>query len=165
MDPGFAAYRFGVPLTLCCARDTRSRPMASTPTRRKRRRMPPKSKPNRRSDHRDTEVGRRVRTQRLTKGLSQTELGTKIGVTFQQVQKYENGGNRIGAGRLSPIAEALEVPASFFFPDESASPSPAWHQDSSPFALLSTAGRIPLVLAHPPFHLLTPPHPPPPLSP
>src|SRR5216683_598599 len=74
----------------------------------------PKSEPNRRSDHRDTEVGRRVRTQRLTKGLSHTELGTKIGVTFQQVQKYENGGNRIGAGRLSRIAEALEVPASFF---------------------------------------------------
>jgi transcriptional regulator with XRE-family HTH domain len=46
--------------------------------------------------------------------LSHTELGTKIGVTFQQVQKYENGGNRIGAGRLSRIAEALEVPASFF---------------------------------------------------
>ena len=90
--------------------------------------MPPKSKPNRRSDHRDTEVGRRVRTQRLTKGLSQTELGTKIGVTFQQVQKYENGGNRIGAGRPSRIAEALEVPASFFFPDESAAASPAPHQ-------------------------------------
>jgi transcriptional regulator with XRE-family HTH domain len=110
--------------------------------------MPPKSKPNRRSDHRDTEVGRRVRTQRLTKGLSQTELGTKIGVTFQQVQKYENGGNRIGAGRLSRIAEALEVPASFFFPDESPAASPAWDQDSSPFTLLSTAGAIHLVRAY-----------------
>jgi|SRR5580704_6481288 transcriptional regulator with XRE-family HTH domain len=110
--------------------------------------MPPKSKLARRPDHRDTEVGRRVRTQRLTKGVSQTELGTKIGVTFQQVQKYENGRNRIGAGRLSRIAEVLEVPASFFFPDESAAASPTWDRDSSPVALLSTAGAVHLVRAY-----------------
>jgi transcriptional regulator with XRE-family HTH domain len=110
--------------------------------------MPPKAKPNRRSDHRDTEVGRRVRTQRLTKGMSQTELGTKIGVTFQQVQKYENGVNRIGAGRLSRIAEVLEVPVTFFFPDDSAASSAPLHQEDSPFALLSTAGAIQLVRAY-----------------
>jgi transcriptional regulator with XRE-family HTH domain len=109
--------------------------------------MPAKAKPNRRSDHRDTEVGRRVRTQRLTKGMSQTELGTKIGVTFQQVQKYENGVNRIGAGRLSRIAEVLEVPVTYFFPDEAASSGPTHHEDS-PFALLSTAGAIQLVRAY-----------------
>jgi transcriptional regulator with XRE-family HTH domain len=110
--------------------------------------MPPKAKPNRRSDHRDTEVGRRVRTQRLTKGMSQTELGNKIGVTFQQVQKYENGVNRIGAGRLSRIAEVLEVPVTYFFPDDSAAVSAPVPDEDSPFALLSTAGAIQLVRAY-----------------
>jgi transcriptional regulator with XRE-family HTH domain len=64
---------------------------------------------------RDQEIGQRVREQRLAKGLSQTELGRLIGVTFQQVQKYENGANRIGAGRLVRIADALETPAHTFF--------------------------------------------------
>ena len=52
---------------------------------------------------------------RLQRGLSQTELGTLINVTFQQVQKYEKGTNRISAGRLQRIAEVLTVPVSFFF--------------------------------------------------
>lgn len=110
--------------------------------------MSPKAKPSRRSDHRDAEVGRRVRTQRLTKSMSQSELGTKIGVTFQQVQKYENGANRIGAGRLSRIAEVLEVPVTYFFPDDGAAASSSWDQQESPFALLSTAGAIQLVRAY-----------------
>jgi transcriptional regulator with XRE-family HTH domain len=108
----------------------------------------PKSKATRRSDARDNEVGRRVRTQRLTKGLSQTELGEKIGVTFQQVQKYEKGTNRIGAGRLSRIAEVLEVPVTYFFPSEDEPAFPAADQESSPFALLSTSGAIQLVRAY-----------------
>src|SRR5205085_8472683 len=69
----------------------------------------------RRADSRDQEVGRRVRSRRLECRLSQTELADKIGVTFQQVQKYEKGVNRIGAGRLQRISEALEVPITFFF--------------------------------------------------
>jgi transcriptional regulator with XRE-family HTH domain len=80
--------------------------------------------------------------------MSQTELGTKIGVTFQQVQKYENGGNRIGAGRLERVAEALKVPVSFFFPEDSAASLAPAHQQDSPFALLSTAGAIHLVRAY-----------------
>lgn len=71
----------------------------------------------RRADARDGEVGRRVRSRRLEQKLSQTELADRIGVTFQQVQKYEKGVNRIGAGRLQRIAEALEVPVTFFFSD------------------------------------------------
>ena len=71
----------------------------------------------RRADSRDAEVGRRVRSRRLECRLSQTELADRIGVTFQQVQKYEKGVNRIGAGRLQRISEALEVPISFFFDD------------------------------------------------
>src|SRR5262244_2719043 len=66
-------------------------------------------------DPRDAEIGRRVRTLRLQRGLSQTELGSLINVTFQQVQKYEKGTNRISAGRLQRIAEVLTVPVSFFF--------------------------------------------------
>ena len=56
-----------------------------------------------------------MRSRRLECRLSQTELADRIGVTFQQVQKYEKGVNRIGAGRLQRISEALEVPISFFF--------------------------------------------------
>ena len=52
----------------------------------------------------DVEVGQRIRARRMAKGMSQTELGEKIGVTFQQVQKYENGANRVSAGRSIQIA-------------------------------------------------------------
>ena len=64
---------------------------------------------------RDADIGRRVRAQRLLRGMSQFELGKRIGVTFQQIQKYENGLNQISAGRLVRIAAALDVPASNFF--------------------------------------------------
>jgi transcriptional regulator with XRE-family HTH domain len=110
--------------------------------------MPQPFKTTLRTDPRDAEVGRRLRTQRLTKGLSQTQLGAKIGVTFQQVQKYENGVNRIGAGRLSRIAEALDVPVTFFFFGGSEADSSSQDQQNSPFALLSTAGAIHLVRAY-----------------
>src|SRR5437868_15248033 len=63
----------------------------------------------------DVEVGQRIRARRMAKGMSQTELGDLLGVTFQQVQKYEKGVNRVGAGRLVRVAEALDVPVSFFF--------------------------------------------------
>jgi transcriptional regulator with XRE-family HTH domain len=66
-------------------------------------------------DPRDAEIGQRVRALRLQRGLSQTELGQLISVTFQQVQKYEKGANRISAGRLQRIAEVLGVPVAFFF--------------------------------------------------
>jgi transcriptional regulator with XRE-family HTH domain len=63
----------------------------------------------------DVEVGRRIRIQRMTRGISQTELGEKIGVTFQQVQKYEKGVNRVGASRLTKIAKVLGVPVGTLF--------------------------------------------------
>jgi transcriptional regulator with XRE-family HTH domain len=71
--------------------------------------------PKRRSDKRDIEVGRRVRAFRLQKGLSQEKLADQLGVTFQQVQKYEKGTNRIAAGRLQRIAEILDIPITEFF--------------------------------------------------
>jgi transcriptional regulator with XRE-family HTH domain len=63
----------------------------------------------------DVEVGQRIRARRMAKGMSQTDLGSRLGVTFQQVQKYEKGVNRVGAGRLVRVAEALDAPVSFFF--------------------------------------------------
>lgn len=64
---------------------------------------------------RDVEVGRRVRVLRLQQRLSQTELANHLGVSFQQVQKYENGTNRISAGRLEQIAELFKVPVATLF--------------------------------------------------
>ncbi|HEV2508642.1 helix-turn-helix transcriptional regulator [Bosea sp. (in: a-proteobacteria)] len=63
----------------------------------------------------DRHVGSRVRTQRMLAGVSQERLGDALGVTFQQVQKYEKGTNRISASRLQQIANLLEVEVSVFF--------------------------------------------------
>lgn len=70
----------------------------------------------------DVYVGSRVRMRRLLLGFSQERLADQIGVTFQQVQKYEKGMNRIGASRLQKIAEVLAVPPSFFFQQDAAQP-------------------------------------------
>jgi transcriptional regulator with XRE-family HTH domain len=63
----------------------------------------------------DKHVGNRVRMRRMMLGISQQKLGDALGVSFQQVQRYENGANRIGASRLQRISDILEVPAAFFF--------------------------------------------------
>jgi transcriptional regulator with XRE-family HTH domain len=68
----------------------------------------------------DKAVGRNVRLHRMAAKLSQHELGRKIGVTFQQVQKYEKGTNRIGASRLNRISEVLDVPIPTLFDGVSA---------------------------------------------
>lgn len=63
----------------------------------------------------DRHVGSRVRMRRMMQSMSQEKLGDALGLTFQQVQKYEKGTNRIGASRLQQIAHILQVPVSFFF--------------------------------------------------
>ncbi|QRE74528.1 helix-turn-helix domain-containing protein [Methylobacterium aquaticum] len=63
----------------------------------------------------DRHVGHRVRVRRLLVGVSQEKLGDALGVTFQQIQKYEKGANRISASRLRQIADMLGVPVSFFY--------------------------------------------------
>lgn len=63
----------------------------------------------------DVHVGGRVKLRRLVLGLSQESLGNSLGLTFQQVQKYEKGVNRIGASRMFEISKLLEVPVQFFF--------------------------------------------------
>jgi transcriptional regulator with XRE-family HTH domain len=73
----------------------------------------------------DKHVGSRVRMRRMMLSMSQEKLGDALGLTFQQVQKYEKGTNRIGASRLQQIAHILQVPVSFFF--EGAPTSPGSH--------------------------------------
>ena len=63
----------------------------------------------------DAHVGNRMRLRRMLIGLSQERMGEMLGLTFQQVQKYEKGVNRIGAGRLYQIADILSVPVSYFY--------------------------------------------------
>jgi transcriptional regulator with XRE-family HTH domain len=69
----------------------------------------------RQTDFIDEHVGRRMRFRRLALGVSQEELGRQLGLTFQQVQKYEKGVNRIAAGRLFALSRALSCELSFFF--------------------------------------------------
>jgi transcriptional regulator with XRE-family HTH domain len=76
----------------------------------------------------DVHVGSRVRLRRTLLGMSQEKLGEAIGLTFQQVQKYERGANRVGASRLFDLSRVLDVPVGFFFdemPDDVAASSPA----------------------------------------
>jgi transcriptional regulator with XRE-family HTH domain len=74
--------------------------------------VPPRK---RRAGPEDVEIGRKIRALRLERGLSQSDLAKAIGLTFQQVQKYEKGTNRVSAGRLQQIADFLNVPILYFF--------------------------------------------------
>jgi transcriptional regulator with XRE-family HTH domain len=99
----------------------------------------------------DKHVGSRVRTRRMMLGMSQKKLADALGISFQQVQKYENGTSRIGAGRLQHIAQILRVPAAFFFealpaPRSKGAPSAAYVSEflatSDGIALMSAFTRI-----------------------
>jgi transcriptional regulator with XRE-family HTH domain len=88
-----------------------------------------------------------VRARRLECRLSQTELANGIGVTFQQVQKYEKGVNRIGAGRLQRISEALEVPITFFFDAAPHAAERGVSSSESAFGFMQTSGSVRIVKA------------------
>ena len=77
--------------------------------------MPAKRRPAKRPSSIDIAVGRNVRIWRMAKGLSQAQLATRLDVTFQQIQKYEVGANRIGTGRLVKLAALLGVPIEDLF--------------------------------------------------
>ena len=81
-------------------------------------------KGSRRPNPIDVHVGGRVRFRRMLLGMSQEKLGEKLGLTFQQVQKYEKGINRIGASRLFDLAQVLGVPVQFFYEEAPASEPP-----------------------------------------
>ena len=105
----------------------------------------------------DRHVGSRVRMRRIMLGMSQEKLGEGLGLTFQQIQKYEKGTNRIGASRIHQISEILQVPVSFLFegsPGSSAgterfgeAPSPAYVADflatTEGLALIRAFTRVP----------------------
>ncbi len=100
----------------------------------------------------DKHVGSRIRMRRIMLSMSQEKLGEALGLTFQQVQKYEKGTNRVGASRLQQISEVLQVPVSFLFdgaPTKTTNgegfaegPSPAYVTD-----VLSTSDGVALVRA------------------
>ncbi|HEX9648170.1 MAG TPA: helix-turn-helix transcriptional regulator [Alphaproteobacteria bacterium] len=97
----------------------------------------------------DIHVGGRIRLRRTLLGLSQEKLGKAIGLTFQQVQKYERGTNRVGSSRLYQIAKVLSVPVSFFFDDMAADPgaaAPQLAEDADPFKANPLANRETLEL-------------------
>jgi transcriptional regulator with XRE-family HTH domain len=101
----------------------------------------------------DKHVGSRVRMRRMMLNMSQEKLGDALGLTFQQVQKYEKGTNRIGASRLQQISSILQVPVAFFF--EGAPDSPGQQPDGlrdapSPayvFEFLATSEGLTLIEA------------------
>ena len=95
----------------------------------------------------DIEVGRRIRARRLSNGLSQSSLANSLGVTFQQVQKYEKGVNRVGAGRLQRIAHFLDVPMTFFFDGQSRQSGKTPIETVSGFEFLSNARALRLIKA------------------
>jgi transcriptional regulator with XRE-family HTH domain len=82
------------------------------------------SRGTRRANPIDVHVGSRVRLRRMILGMSQEKLGEHLGLTFQQVQKYEKGVNRIGASRLYDMARVLGVPVQFFYDDVPGEPTP-----------------------------------------
>ena len=90
----------------------------------------------------DIHVGRKIREARVLKDLSQTALATKVGITFQQLQKYENAHNRVSCSRLYAIAQVLEVPVQAFF----AGASDTMHQEPD-FESFDVPVGIPLDLA------------------
>jgi transcriptional regulator with XRE-family HTH domain len=101
-------------------------------------------------DHIDLEVGQRIRIYRKTRGLSQTALADQLGVTFQQVQKYENGRNRIGAGRLTRVAQVLDVPVAALLgvSDTTKIKSSKQGKDSSPLKVLTVSGALRLLRSY-----------------
>ena len=84
----------------------------------------------------DIHVGRRIRMRRTLMGMSQEKLGTAVTLTFQQIQKYESGANRVGSSRLFQFSKVLSVPVSFFFddmpPEVSGAPA-GLREDTVPF--------------------------------
>ncbi|MCA1490740.1 helix-turn-helix transcriptional regulator [Ensifer sp. NBAIM29] len=95
----------------------------------------------------DVHVGSRIRLQRVLMGMSQSALAEGLGVTFQQVQKYEKGTNRVGSSRLQAIANILGVPIAFFFqqgPDVSAQPQDGSEESEEIVQFLTSSEGIAL---------------------
>jgi transcriptional regulator with XRE-family HTH domain len=95
----------------------------------------------------DVEVGRRIRARRLECKMSQTALGKPLGVTFQQVQKYEKGMNSVSSSRLKQISRLLQVPMAFFYDSDEDNQSSETASPTRLFDLLSRPDTLRLVAA------------------
>jgi transcriptional regulator with XRE-family HTH domain len=93
----------------------------------------------------DIHVGKRIRIRRLLLGMNQETLANALGLTFQQVQKYEGGANRVSALRLSAVADILGVPISYFFADFSANDAQVSVEDKAHRELLERPETIELL--------------------
>lgn len=89
----------------------------------------------------DIQVGNRVRIRRMLIGMSQERLGDLLGLTFQQVQKYEKGVNRIGAGRLFEVSRILNVPIDFFYEGVSVAQPGAGEAEGAPVMEFVSSGE------------------------
>jgi transcriptional regulator with XRE-family HTH domain len=98
-----------------------------------------------RIDPEDLEIGQKIRAVREARDMSQTTLADGLGVTFQQVQKYERGANRVSAGRLQKIAAMLDTPITFFYGETGTSKK---HDHDNIFAFLQSKGAIRLLRAY-----------------
>jgi transcriptional regulator with XRE-family HTH domain len=96
-----------------------------------------------RRDREDVEIGQKIRAVRVAKGMSQTTLAVGVGLTFQQVQKYEKGANRLSAGRLHKIAGLLNTPTAFFYGEQRTK-----KQEDNGLALIKSRGAMRLLRAY-----------------
>ncbi len=96
----------------------------------------------------DVHVGKRIRHRRWLVGMTQQQLAERVGIKFQQIQKYETGANRVSASRLWDIADALEVPVSFFFEGIEAEEVTEHSHDGVPADLLGDKEALDLVRSY-----------------
>lgn len=96
----------------------------------------------------DVHVGKRVRHRRWLIGMTQQQLAEKVGIKFQQIQKYETGANRVSASRLWDIADALDVPVSFFFEGIEVAEKSEDHKSEVPADLMGDKEALDLVRSY-----------------
>jgi transcriptional regulator with XRE-family HTH domain len=103
-------------------------------------------KKNRRPNPADIQIGESIRAHRLIVGMSQSDLARRLGVSFQQIQKYEKGMNRVGAGRLPRIAKIFDIPIGVLF-DANATTSPGESTGTAPVKLIPDRNTLNLLTA------------------
>src|ERR1700749_316079 len=96
----------------------------------------------------DGEIGESIRAHRLIAGMSQTDLADRLGGSFQQVQKYEKGVNRVGAGRLPEIAKIFDVPISALFNDHAETSTGRGRASAAPVKLITDPNVLKLLTAY-----------------
>ncbi len=105
-----------------------------------------KKKKGRRPNSADIQIGESIRAHRLNAGMSQSNLAGRLGVSFQQIQKYEKGVNRVGAGRLPQIAKIFQIPVAALF-DAHADTSAGERNGAAPVKLLHDRNTLKLLTA------------------